>query len=177
MAKGNSGVLGTVSMIVAFVVMAGFMYWLSVASEPTEFAVAEEAGEQPQSVSMVAFSSNPAGYEGILVEMDGIQVQEILGTRAFLFALQDGSPYLVRTPVTAAAPEPGASVHMVGRVAPLDATLLATWAQEGLLADSASRATVESFTSYFEADEVHVMAGADAPVDTTAAASPPAGQD
>ncbi|MEX0856285.1 MAG: hypothetical protein WD056_01830 [Gemmatimonadota bacterium] len=178
MAKPSSGALNTLAMVAAFLVIGGFLYWLAVASEPTQLAVAEE-GEQPQPISMVAFGGNPVGYAGMLVELEAVTVQETLGTEAFLFGLTDGAPYLVRisdAPGTASVPQvvPGDVVLITGRVEMMADSVLAAWDAEGVFTDPAYRTTVESFQSFIEAGTLQLQepVGAAEP-DSTVDSLPP----
>jgi translation initiation factor IF-1 len=159
MAKGTSGVFGTISMIVAFLAIGGFMYWLSLASEPTEFAVADE-GEQAQVLSLAAFQMNPAGFEEVLLELDGVVVSETLGSQAFVTELPNGELYLVRIP--GALVQQGLAVRagdrgrITGRVQLMSEEVLARWDSEGVFVDPEHRAMAGMVPTFFNVESVQL---------------------
>ncbi len=178
MARGSSGGFGTVSMIAAFLAIGGFLYWLSLASEPTEFAVADE-GERAQLLSLNAFQMNPAGYEEQFLELDGVTVAEPLGNQAFVMQLPNGEPYLVRIP--GALVQQGLQVvagdraRMTGRVERMDDAVLQRWDSEGVFADPEQRAIAGGMTTYFSVESMQVEAPpeADAPAEEPQGAAVP----
>jgi len=159
MARGNSGVFGTISMIVAFLAIGGFLYWLSLASEPTEFAVADE-GEQAQVLSLNAFQMNPAGYEEVLLELDGVVVSETLGSHAFVTELPNGELYLVRLP--GALVQQGLVVlagdrgRVTGRVETMNEDVLARWDSEGIFLDPEHRSVAGAMLTYFSVESMQL---------------------
>lgn len=159
MARGTSGVFGTISMIAAFLAIAGFMYWLSIASEPTEFAVADE-GEQAQVLSLPAFQMNPAGYEGVLLELDGVVVSETLGSQAFVTELPNGELYLVRIPGALVQQglvvEAGDRGRITGRVEEMNDAVLTRWDGEGVFGDPEHRAVVGTMPSFFSVESMQL---------------------
>jgi hypothetical protein len=169
MAKQSGGAFGVVSMVVAFVVIGLFLYWLSIVSEPTATAVAEEgSGTTSPVVSLGDFAMNPMAHMEAPVELDGIEVQEIVGAHAFYFALPGGSPYLVRLPAPVGAQGiqvvPGDRVRVTGRVEMMTDNVLQAWDSLGVFADSAQRMTAASLASFLQADVVQVTEAAGAAV-------------
>ncbi|MEX1258734.1 MAG: hypothetical protein WEG36_14055 [Gemmatimonadota bacterium] len=161
MAKQSGGVFGTVSMIVAFVVMGLFLYWLSIVSEPSEVAVAEEGEAMPSpAVSLGQFAMNPMAYMNTPADLDGVEVQEIIGAQAFFFALPDGSPYLVRLPAPTGTPgiqvAPGDRTRVTGQVVVMTDSVLQAWDAEGVFTNPAHRMAVGSVPSFLAAQTIQV---------------------
>jgi len=160
MAKQSGGAFGAVSMIVAFIVMGLFLYWLSIVSEPTEVAVADEGAATSPMVTVGEFAMNPMAYMNTPVELEGIEVREVIGTQAFFFALPDGSPYLVKLPAPMGAPPvqvaPGDRTRVSGLVAMISEGVLQEWDSTGVFTDPAHRTMVGSVASFLAAQSVEV---------------------
>jgi hypothetical protein len=160
MAKQSGGAFGAVSMIVAFVVMGLFIYWLSVVSEPTTPAVAVEEVAASPAVPLGQFAANPTAYINTPVDLEGVQVQEVLGGQAFFFALPDGTPYLVKVPAATGMPgvqvSAGDQMRVTGMVAMMSDEVLQAWDSAGVFSAPAQRTMVGSVPSFLAAQSVQV---------------------
>jgi hypothetical protein len=137
-------------MILAFVVVGGFLYWLNVTAQPTEVAIDEgpEVTESGASVSMslVDFLANPALYDGQIVEVTGARVAGRLGAQAFWVG-PDASPFLVKmAPALVEANTEvmaGLDVTLVGPVSTLTNEVLAVWDSLGAFPNEGDRIVAE----------------------------------
>lgn len=87
-------------MILAFLIVGGFLYWLSITAEGTEVQIVEEEPEEeviPTSAIVAAsdFFASPTNYEGDTIEVTGARVASKLGPKAFWVG-PDDNPYLVK---------------------------------------------------------------------------------
>ncbi len=159
------GMFNAVAMLVAFAAMGAFLYWLSIAAEPTQVAVAEEE-VTAQAVSVSAFASNPIMYEGELIAVDGLEVQSVLGAQVFLAVLPDSTAYPVRLDRSLGAlggqVSPAARGRVTGTVHALTDSVLDAWAAESVFSDDSQREAAAASGSFLLATEVELV-GADAP--------------
>jgi hypothetical protein len=154
-------------MIASFVMMAGFMYWLSVTAEPTKVAVREGDGSEEDllipSIQLRQFTINPQSFIGRTIRLRNVPVSSPLGTHAFWTQLTNGTPYLVRMDSLTVAS--GTSVQsldlttVVGRVWAMSDSILDSWMALGVLADDLERVEAEFATSFVEAESVDVVPG------------------
>ncbi len=162
MAGATKGIVNFVAMVLAFLAMGGFLYWLGVTAVPTETAVALE-DDTAQAVSLSAFAQNPIMFEGDLVAVDGVEVQDVLGTQAFLMVLPDGSAYPIRLDASLAmgglqiaASDQG---RVTGTVFAMTDSVLDAWATEALFADDEQREAAAAVGSFLLATEVQLSGG------------------
>lgn len=156
MAQKSSGGLNTVAMIVAFLAIGGFLYWLGVASEPAEVAVAEEdVAEEVQPVDFEAFAQNPPMYQNANVRIDDVPVGRVLPGVGFLTEFPDESPYVVSlAPTQAGQVEPGDEVTIVGSVEPIGETMLQGWVEDAIFIDEEEMNAVAAAGSHFLVEEL-----------------------
>ena len=97
--RGFADKLSLPLMILAFLVLGGFLYWLNITAQPTEVAIVEETDEGGPSASAILsmddFLANPEGQVDAVVEVTGARVASRLGTQAFWIGADD-APYLVK---------------------------------------------------------------------------------
>jgi len=97
--RGFADQLSLPLMILAFLVVAGFLYWLSVTAEPTEIAIVEEEATRSSGASAILnmedFLGDAGQYEGRVVEVTDARVASRLGSQAFWIG-PDGTPFLVK---------------------------------------------------------------------------------
>jgi len=147
-------------MILAALSIAGFVWWLSVYTQPTNFATASEnagsASDAAQVVTLDAFAEGFAGLQGIEVRVDGIEIATLLGPQIFLTALPNGTPFVVRFPVGAgSAPwAAGDVVTVQGKVDAMSEAVLDAWQAEGVFTDPTARDIAGFGTHFFHADVV-----------------------
>jgi hypothetical protein len=172
MAQQTSEKLRLPLMLLAAVAIVGFMWWLNVYTEPTQFALAQEEGEEVDEAPLLALETFGQRYtemEGQRVRLEGLEVAANLGPQAFLTALPDGTPLVVRVlPGAADAPVLGGDVlNLTGTVQAMSETVLDAWEAEGVYTDPTAR-DIAGFGSHFlEADLIRHDAMAGAEADTT----------
>ncbi len=160
--------LGTPLMIVAFVVIGGFMYWLS------EQAAAERAqraiDEVPVEDTTPTMSTVPIGdleadgtpFEGQEVQIGATNVASLLGEQGFWLETPSGNPFLVsKGPAVVAsgvAITPGSAVTVTGTVHAMSDSVLTAWTESGGIAEG-DRIVAEFATHFIEATEVEPAQG------------------
>lgn len=97
--RGFADKLSLPLMILAFLVVIGFLYWLNVTAEPTQIVIEEEGGARASSASAILnvedFLADAGQYEGQVVEVTGARVASRLGPQAFWIG-PDDAPFLVK---------------------------------------------------------------------------------
>jgi hypothetical protein len=156
MAHGTSGKLSLPLMIVAFLAVAGFVYWLSVTAQPTEIPVAEE--EEPAlELSLEVFQSRSSEVVGERVRLPHVEVASTLGLQAFWFEFPDGNIYLARIgpelAETGFQVEDGDEVRMAGIVREMNDEVLDAWVNQGVIPSDA-RDMAAFAQTFIEADEM-----------------------
>lgn len=157
MAQPTKGALNTVAMILAFLAIGGFLYWLSIVSEPTAPVVPQEQ-EVAQAVSLGAFAQAQVPYENVLIRVDGVEVQSLMGNDGFLMAMPDGSGYAVQLDpslTSMGSPlEPGSQGTVTGRVQMLNDSIVAAWAADSAFASDEQREAATAPGTFLLASEV-----------------------
>ena len=158
MAHGNGSKLSLPLMIVAFLAVAGFVYWLSVTAQPTEMPVAEE--EEPAlELSFEVFQTRASEVVGERVRLPYVQVAANLGLQAFWFEFPDGNIYLARIgpelAETGFLVEEGDDVRITGVVHEMNDEVLNAWVNQGVIPTDA-RDMAAFAQTYIEADEVAI---------------------
>lgn len=125
-------------MLTSFLVVAGFLYWLSARAVPTEVAVPEPEDEpMTGEVAMTEFSVATASYVGQEIALRGISVATLLGAHAFWTNLDDAqkTPYLVHLSdallADSATVVAGTTVDVVGTVLAMSDSILDAWEAAG----------------------------------------------
>ena len=165
--RGSADQLALPLMILAFVLVGGFLYWLNITAEPTEVAIEEAVRETASGASAILsvedFLANPEGQIDAVVEVNGARIASRLGTQAFWIG-PDDAPYLVRM-----APELVAAggqvmvesvVTVVGTVFMMSDSVLTAWDAQGMFANEGDRIVAEFATSFLEARTVEAEGGA-----------------
>ncbi|MEQ9568864.1 MAG: hypothetical protein RLN75_01635 [Longimicrobiales bacterium] len=157
-------------MIGAFVLLAGFLYWLSITAEPTAPPeIVEEDPEEEmmeaQTVDPSALESGAAGYVGLTVRLDDVNVAQAIGDNAFFVDLPR-TPFLVHmSPDLSAvesAPPAGRPATVVGEVREMNDSTINAWA-EGQEFTENDRPLIEFATHYIEAFQIRSEGGDAAP--------------
>lgn len=152
-------------MVLAFMVIGGFLYWLNgEAAEQNALSIVEEAA--PEEVVGIATTVAPADlqvdatlFEGQLIRVAGLTVSSILGTQGFWLGLPNGNPFLVSLSEEAMAE----GVQVVqGEIASVTGTLLVrtdsaldVWVAAGTIGDG-DRLVAEFALHYLDVTEVVV---------------------
>jgi hypothetical protein len=173
MAKHGAPVRGGRSMtvlwmVLALVVVGGFLTWLGVTSEPTTVAVVEENdldeyGVDAEGVVAVERDTLAAGtgrYVGQTVRVDGVQPTGILGNNIFWGELGDMErqvPILIRMDEAAGAQvdiRSGTPYTITGQVQRVTEQVVETWGQQGEFAGDGEQMQATFADFYIQASEV-----------------------
>ncbi len=172
MAQVQQSKLSFPLMIMAFLTIGLFVWWLSTASESTEFALADE-GAEAALVDAQQLIANPGAFEDELVELTSVEVEDLLGTHVFTFGSEevdeeeDAEParFLVRLDpdLIAAGLQvlPEDQVRLVGNVRAMSDSILEIWDAEAIFVTDEDRDTAASFPHFLHATEADVLDSAD----------------
>jgi hypothetical protein len=161
--------LGMPLMIVAFIVIGGFLYWLNLqaveeqAAEITDTPVEETEDLTGATVVAAAdLQTDPTPYEGQTIRLDGLEVASGLGSQGFWLELPNRNPFLVSMSEAVMAEgvsvRPGQITQVVGTVYPMSDSVLNTWSTAGSIGEG-DRLAAEFATHYLEATTVRVSGG------------------
>lgn len=153
-------------MIVAVLMVGGFMTWLAMTAQESEVVVVEDEVEDPSTMGTIAVTpddlmANASGLTGQNVSLAGVQVASVVGQQAFWILLPNQNPYLIKLGPELVgagfAVRSGESVSVVGRIVTMTDSVLAAWQQEGAIADENQRLEVEYVLgqTFLEAREAH----------------------
>jgi hypothetical protein len=138
-------------MILAFLVVIGFLYWLNVTAEPTQVPIVEEVEETGSSgasaiLNVTDFLASAGQYEGQVIEVTGARVSSRLGPQAFWIGPDDG-PFLVKmgSDLVAAGTQVLAeqTLNLVGTVQMMSDSVHAAWDGEGAFPTDGDRVVAE----------------------------------
>ncbi len=159
-------------MIASFVLMGGFLYWLSATAEPTPPPVIEQ-GRDEQSRGPIAnlvaiedLARTPADYVAQMVRVENTDVAQPLGDITFF--VNTRQPVLVRMHpdmVAAGEPIPSGYVTVVGRVREMNDSIVSDWVTSGSVTE-ANQMLVE-FASHYILTEALFPGEAPAPTGET----------
>ncbi len=163
--------LGMPLMIVAFIVIGGFLYWLNLqaeaerASDIAEEAAAEEVAETLAGGTLVAgqdIQMDPSPYEGQEIRLEGMPVASGLGTQGFWIEMPNRNPFLISlsegVKAEGIAIVPGQSASVVGTLYAMSDSALNAWTSAGAIGEG-DRLAAEFATHYLEATAVVVEEG------------------
>jgi len=162
--------LGTPLMIVAFIIIGGFMYWLSEqaaaerAMREVEETPAEDTMPAVETVPVADIEVDATPFVGQEVRIANTNVASALGTQGFWLETPSGNPFLVsKGPEVMAAGTtvtPGNPVTVVGTVHAMSDSILTAWTEGGSIAES-DRIVAEFATHFVEATQVTTQGGAE----------------
>lgn len=167
----RSGALNLPLMILAFLAIVGFLYWLNIASEPTEFAVAEENAEvdlgEYTGVSLVELGDGPELFLDERIRLPNVQVTEIMGTDLFWFEMpveEESEPFLVRVDRTRVAADlqvlPEDVVTITGTVRAMSDSVITAWEELGVFTGQGQRTEAEAQSVFIDMDAVEIHTAA-----------------
>lgn len=165
--RGFADKLSLPLMLLAFVLLGGFLYWLGITAEPTSIEIVEtttdEGGLSASAILDVEdFLANPEGQIDAVVEVTGARVASRLGSQAFWIG-PDDAPYLVKMGPELVADSTQVSVestvNIVGSVFMMSDSVLTAWDSLGVFANEGDRIVAEFATSFLEAYEISGAAG------------------
>jgi len=155
-------------MIVAFLAIAGFLYWLNLQAQADVAArdVQEEAVEETaaaMSGTVVAgedLQVDPSPFEGMTVVVEGMTVASGLGTQGFWLELPNKNPFLVSMSEAVKAEgmsvTPGQVVNVSGTVVAMSDSALNAWSMAGAIGEG-DRLAAEFATHFLEAQQIQVV--------------------
>jgi hypothetical protein len=163
MAQPSGGKLSLPLMVVAFLAVAGFVYWLSITAQPTEVPVAQE--EEPAlELSLELLQDRAPELVGERIRIPHVNVASMLGLQAFWFEFPDGNIYLTRVSrelvETGLMVQEGSRVRITGTVREMNEEVLDSWVNQGVIPGDA-RDMAAFAQTFIEADAVEVEAPAD----------------
>lgn len=160
--------LGTPLMIVAFLVIAGFLYWLAgqAQAERAMRVVEEEPAEDTMSaVQRVApqdIMTDATPYEGQEIRIDAMEVASLLGEQGFWLDMPNGNPFLVSMSAEVMAEgvtvTPGGRATVIGTVHAMSDSTITAWTEAGTVAEG-DRVVAEFATHFIEATDVRTSGG------------------
>src|SRR5690606_15724471 len=158
--QGAGGRYTWLWMIVAVLMVAGFMGWLALTTEPTTVVVVEEdedEGVAASTVTLDELETNAAGLQDREIRLVGVTVASRMGTHAFWIDVPGRNPYLVKLRPELVAGglvvENQGVLDVVGRVHMMSDSVLTAWEQEGAIVDPGQRAEAEFAPSFLEVHE------------------------
>jgi hypothetical protein len=167
MAQQPSGKLQLPLMILAFASVAGFVWWLSANTQPTQFAVATETSSEVDvtpTLSLEAFGTMVGEMEGRAVTLEGVSVASVMSAQTFWFELENGTPYLVRMLPDVTLDRPlavGDRVTIIGTVTGMSGEILDRWEADGVISDPVARQMAEFAMSFLEVRTVTLVPAAE----------------
>ena len=168
--------MGTVLMIAAFAVIAGFIYWLSgqaaaeraldIVEDSIAAADAAAASDDPFAnaipISASDIMMDASGYEGQLVRLEPQSVLSLVGQQGFMVDFPTG-PFLVSLSEELIADdlgiEPQDVVRVTGRVTAMSPEVSGAWQETGTITE-AERMVADFAVHFIAAEEILVSAAA-----------------
>ena len=162
--------MGTVLMIAAFAVIAGFIYWLSgQAAAERELEIVEDTTAEmvdaysdatPISAQDIMLDASP--YVGQLVRLEPQTVLSLVGQQGFMLDFPSG-PFLVsysdQEIAEGFAVAPGDVVRVTGRITAMTPEIAGGWQEAGHL-DEGERLVAEFAVHFLQAEDIEVSAPA-----------------
>lgn len=156
-------------MVLALVIVGGFLTWLGVASEPTSVVVVEDGEEdgnglnngEARLVERDTLAGNVGAFLGQRVQVRGVQSTGRLGPGIFwgeLGDLERQVPILVRMdPELTVQVESGVEYTILGQVGQVTEELVDTWAEQGEFAGEGEQLQATFADYYLQASVVRPM--------------------
>ncbi len=177
--KSRAGAVnpGMPLMVLSFLVVAGFLWWLSRTAEPTESPADAPDAEMETGIGvpLAEFFADASAYMGQEITLTEVPVTSLLGPHAFWTALGEafGNPYLVHLSDAVRADSvevtPGVPVTITGTVHAMSDSILGDWEAAGAFPQESDRFQAEFAESFLEVatvvqvDSEDPAEGADAP--------------
>jgi hypothetical protein len=144
MAKTKTEGMARIFQIAAVLGIGAFFYWLYVASEPTEFLVAEDdvAEIEAPTLTAVQFANDPLAFEGEVVRLDEVEVNQLLRQNVYFVRIGEEGILLLTRMSNDLAETPGFQLlpgdrgYIVGTIQEVTEELLDQWNQAGVFRDA-----------------------------------------
>lgn len=168
--RAGAAQIGPLMMLGSFVLVAGFLYWLSVAAKPTEIIPTERREALTENVvAFAAFSALPTDYVGDTIGLENVRMGDAFGNHGRWINLQDANRHgyivyfsdLVRLDSASFYHEitEGTTVSLSGAVVETTDSVLEAWETAGSFATEVDRLVAEA-THYLNfIDVTHVEPG------------------
>jgi len=157
--------LGTPLMVLAFFVMAGFMYWLNGqaaaerALEIVEDTTTADATAGVADVALGDLELDPEPYVGTEVRFDGFGVASMLGEKGFWLGTPSGNPFLISMTDALLAEgvpvSPGDTITVSGTIVTMSDSILSAW-EAGEMINETDRIVAEFAIYFMEASAITV---------------------
>jgi hypothetical protein len=161
--RAGAAKLGAPLMVLSFLMVAGFMYWLSVTAEPTEVVVEEPEAVLENVVSFEAFSAGQAEHMGEVVSLEDVVVTSLLGYHSFWTNLVDANEtaYLLHlsdslVADTLVSVSRGMVVTVTGTVTAMNDSILDAWDAAGAFRVEVHRTLAEFAENFIEVDMIRL---------------------
>ncbi len=164
--------IGVPIMILAFLVIAGFLYWLSLQAQKQKAVEIREDSAAAASDSMSSgatalipsdLQTNAGQYLGQHVQVSGLTVASQLGTAGFWLNLPSGTPFLVSLSDTlrqqGVSAKTGETATVVGTMKQMSDSVVNAWTTAGTISQ-ADRAAAGFAQFYIEATQIKTAAPA-----------------
>ncbi len=163
--------LGTPLMIVAFLVIGGFLFWLYQESKAEEQLRIEEAAEMAAQeaererrenmlVDAERIQMDASGYTGDTILVEGQAVASRLGTQGFWLEMPNGNPFLVslsdEVGMSAEALTNGQGTNVMGVITEMNDSILTDWTERETIAEG-DRLAAEFATHFLNALEIEFV--------------------
>lgn len=172
-AAGRSSPTSALWPLVAILLVAVFLVWLAMTSEPSVVVAPEEAGgdttelaaanETAAAVAPAEFEGNQQTFWGQEIQLQNVQVTSTMGPQIVWIELPSGAPFLVKMNESLVqsgrAVTPQSRVTVVGRVLEKTDSVLTAWQQAGTLQNDGHRRQAEFGTTYIEARRIEPASG------------------
>jgi len=153
-------------MVLAFGLMAGFLWWLNQnaassavpVEEGPDTVVAPSAGAGATEVTAEQLRLEPGTFTGQLVRVSNVPVASAVGTQAFFLDLPQ-TPFLVKLPAGQQLPSSGSAVSVVGTLTATNDSIVNDWVGSGAISEG-DRILVEFATHFIQARVVTPASGA-----------------
>ena len=155
--RAGAAKLGAPLMVLSFLMVAGFMYWLSVTAEPTEVVEVTPDAVLENVVSFDVFSAGPSEYLGEVVSLEDVTVTSLLGYHSFWTNLVDANAtaYLLHLSDSLVADSlvsvsTGMVVTVTGAVTAMNDSILDAWDAAGAYRVAVDRTLAEFAENFIE---------------------------
>lgn len=163
----------TILAVVSVVLIAGFLWWLGVSSEPTQVAVIEDevadtagVGEEARmDVTLAQIAAGPEAYVGRELAVRDVAVSSRMGAQAFWTELPNNQPFLIKLDSTLIASQEtvssGERMLVRGMMHAMTDSVLTAWEASGAIRDEMERAEAEFAQQFLEASRLRRAAADD----------------
>lgn len=164
--------MGMPLMILAFLIIGGFMFWLSgqAANERELRIIEEEAAAAAEAEARVAAATvapediqmDATPFEGDDITLPALNIASLLGTQGFWLEMPNGNPFLVSMSADVMAEglaiNMGSMATVSGVVTAMNDSILTAWTDAGTIGET-DRIVAEFAAHFIEARDVSVAPG------------------